>query len=37
MTHIDDVSITAIPEPATLGMVAMLGGGILWIRKRFMI
>jgi len=27
----------AIPEPATFGMVALMGGGILWIRKRFMI
>jgi len=26
-----------IPEPATLGMVALLGGGMLWIRSRFMI
>lgn len=26
-----------IPEPATLGMVALLGGGMLWIRRRFMI
>jgi len=28
-------TITAIPEPATLSMVALLGGGMLWIRKRF--
>ena len=28
---------TVIPEPATLGMVAMLGGGILFIRRKFMI
>jgi len=26
-----------IPEPATLGMVAVFGGGILFIRRRFMI
>ena len=26
-----------IPEPATLGMVALLGGAMVWIRKRFMI
>jgi hypothetical protein len=31
------VSVSAIPEPATLGMVTLLGGGILWIRKKFMI
>jgi hypothetical protein len=30
-------TITAIPEPATLGMLALMGGGMLWIRKRFMI
>lgn len=27
----------AIPEPATLGMVAAMGGGILFIRRKFMI
>jgi len=26
-----------IPEPATLGLFAMVGGGMLWMRKRFMI
>jgi len=26
-----------IPEPATLSLVALLGGGMLWFRKRFMI
>jgi hypothetical protein len=26
-----------IPEPATLGMIAAMGGGILFIRRRFMI
>lgn len=26
-----------IPEPATLGMIVFLGGGMIWIRKRFMI
>lgn len=30
-------SIEVIPEPATLGMVAAFGGGILFIRRRFMI
>jgi len=28
---------TVIPEPATLGLVALMGGGMLFIRKRFMI
>ena len=31
------VQIMAIPEPATLGMVALCGGGILFIRRRLMI
>ena len=33
----NDSTLSVIPEPATLGMVALLGGGILFIRKRFMI
>jgi len=28
---------TVIPEPATLGLFALVGGGMLWIRKRFTI
>ena len=27
----------AVPEPATFGMMALVGGGILFIRKKFMI
>jgi hypothetical protein len=27
----------AIPEPATMGLFVLIGGGMLWIRKRFMI
>ena len=34
---IDNVTVTAIPEPATLGMVALFGGGILFIRRKLMI
>jgi len=30
-------SIQTIPEPATLGMVAVFGGGIMFIRRRFML
>lgn len=30
------VSGTAIPEPATLGMVALFGGGLLFVRRRLM-
>jgi len=33
----NETVVTAIPEPATLGMVVLLGGGMLWIRKRLMI
>ncbi len=32
---LNQTTLYAIPEPATLGMVALMGGGILWIRKRF--
>ncbi len=40
--HFSDMSITggsivAIPEPATLGMVAVVGGGMFFIRRRLMI
>lgn len=35
--HLDNFSLEVIPEPATLGMVAMVGGAIFFIRKRFMI
>ena len=35
--RVDNVMIETIPEPATLGLMALLGGGILWIRKRFSI
>jgi hypothetical protein len=34
---IDSVSITAIPEPATLGLITAFGGGILFIRRRLMV
>lgn len=36
-TLVDNVNLTAIPEPATLSMVALFGGGIMFIRKRLMI
>lgn len=32
--YIDDVTLTAVPEPATLGLVAAFGGGVLFIRRR---
>ena len=31
------LQLVAIPEPATLGLVAVFGGGVLFIRRRFMI
>ncbi len=31
------IQVRAIPEPATLGMVAAFGGAILFIRRRFML
>lgn len=36
-TDIQDVGIAAIPEPATLGIVAAFGGAVLFIRRRFLI
>ena len=33
----NDTTMALIPEPATFGMMAMIGGGMVWIRKRFMI
>ncbi len=35
-TTMEDVGVTVIPEPATLGLVAAFGGGILFIRRRFL-
>jgi hypothetical protein len=34
---IDSMGLSVIPEPATLGMVAAVGGAILFIRRRFVI
>ncbi|VGO13043.1 hypothetical protein PDESU_01597 [Pontiella desulfatans] len=33
---VDQFSVTAIPEPATLGLIAGFGGAVLFIRRRFM-
>lgn len=33
----DNVSLTVIPEPATIGLVALFGGSVLFIRRRFTI
>lgn len=32
---LNQTTLYAIPEPATLSLVALLGGGMLWARKRF--
>ncbi len=34
---IDNVSVQAIPEPATLGMIASFGAALLVIRRKFMV
>lgn len=34
---LDTLTLHAIPEPATLGLVALFGGGVLFIRRRLMI
>ncbi len=31
------IEYTVIPEPATLGLFGLVGGGMLWMRKRFTI
>ncbi|MCK4564245.1 MAG: hypothetical protein KAU94_06205 [Verrucomicrobia bacterium] len=33
---IDNVTVTAIPEPATMGLLAAFGGSILFIRRKLM-
>lgn len=37
MATINDITVTAIPEPATLGLISAFGMGILFVRRRFMI
>ena len=32
--QVDDITVTAIPEPATLGMVILMGGGLFYARRR---
>lgn len=36
VVSIEQMGVVAIPEPATLGLIAAFGGGILFIRRRFM-
>jgi hypothetical protein len=35
--NIDNIAVTAIPEPATLGLVSALGGALLAIRRKLMV
>lgn len=35
--YVDNLQIEVIPEPATLGLFALVGGGLLWFRKRYAI
>lgn len=32
---LDEISISVIPEPATIGLLAGMGGSMIWIRRRF--
>ena len=34
---IDSINVTAIPEPATLGLIAMVGTAILFVRRRLVL
>lgn len=34
--YLDNISVTVIPEPATMGLLAFFGGGVLFVRRRFM-
>ena len=36
ITFNNDSGIQAVPEPATIGLIGLFGGGILFIRRRFM-
>ncbi|MDF7827034.1 PEP-CTERM sorting domain-containing protein, partial [Pontiellaceae bacterium B12227] len=33
----DDMSVTTIPEPATIGLIGLFGGGLIFIRRTFML
>ena len=32
---IDEISVSVIPEPATVGLLAGMGSSMIWIRRRF--
>ena len=35
--QIDDVQLSVIPEPVTLGLFGIIGASMLWIRRKFLI
>lgn len=35
VVNIDEQSLSVVPEPATLGLVAFVGAGLLFVRRRF--
>ena len=36
-SFVDNVNLVAIPEPSTLGLLVLVGGGMIWTRKHFSI
>ena len=34
---VDNVAVSTIPEPATMGLMAIFGGGVMFFRRRFMV
>ncbi|QBG45913.1 PEP-CTERM sorting domain-containing protein [Verrucomicrobia bacterium S94] len=34
--YVDNFKLEVVPEPGTLGLIAVFGGGVLFIRRRFM-
>jgi len=32
---IDEISVSVIPEPASVSMIALAGGSVIWLRRRF--
>jgi hypothetical protein len=32
---IDEISVNVIPEPASVSMIALAGGSVIWLRRRF--
>ncbi|MEN8254739.1 MAG: PEP-CTERM sorting domain-containing protein [Verrucomicrobiota bacterium] len=35
--HLDNIQLEAIPEPATLGLVAVFGAGVMFVRRKLKI